>query len=177
LIIVCHPSGSLITTPVAPGQCRPYGRGAEQNRDMTTSQSSHTRCYTTAVRTPVLVLVLFAMFVLSLASCASYRGARLYRSGSASLERGDAEAAVAQLEEAASLIPQASEIQNHLGLAYLETGRTREAVAAFDRAVVLDCDNHAASENLAAAEAKLATTWPTSDASGVTNTGEVGDGR
>jgi Flp pilus assembly protein TadD len=144
---------------------------------MTATQSSQPRHYTTAVRIPVLLLVLFALFVLSLASCASHRGARLYRSGTASLERGDSEAAVAQLEEAASLLPQASEIENHLGLAYLESGRTREAVAAFDRAVALDCDNHAASENLTAAEAKLATARPTSDASGVTNRSGVGDGR
>lgn len=144
---------------------------------MTCSESSQRRGYTGTVRTLALLLVFFVFLVLSLVSCASYRGARLYRSGSTSLERGDAEAAVAQLEEAASLIPQASEIQNHLGLAYLESGRTKDAAAAFDRAVALDCDNHAASENLAAAEAKLAITRPTSDASGVTNTGEVGDGR
>jgi Flp pilus assembly protein TadD len=59
--------------------------------------------------------------------------------------------ALADLSEAARLAPQASEIQNHLGLALAETGHHDRAVAAFERAVRLDCRNVAALENLAAA--------------------------
>jgi Flp pilus assembly protein TadD len=88
--------------------------------------------------------------------CASFRGARLYGSGSRALDRGDAAAAIADLERAAALVPQASEIQNHLGLAYTRAGRDAEALAAFQRAVALDCDNQAARQNLRAAEARLA---------------------
>jgi Flp pilus assembly protein TadD len=94
-----------------------------------------------------LVLVL-----VSAPGCASLAGARLYRSGSQALERGDAEQAIADLERAAELVPQASEVRNHLGLAYASAGRQREAAAAFRRAVEFDCDNAAARRNLAAAE-------------------------
>ena len=50
--------------------------------------------------------------------------------------------------------PDASEIQNHLGLAYVEAGREADALRAFQRAVALDCDNQAARQNLRAAEAR-----------------------
>jgi Flp pilus assembly protein TadD len=93
-----------------------------------------------------------ALAVASLAGCTTYRGARLYESGTRALERGDAAAAIADLERATQLVPHASEIQNHLGLAYGEAGRDAEALAAFRRAVELDCDNRAAHENLRAAE-------------------------
>ena len=86
--------------------------------------------------------------------CASYRAARLYQSGSGALERGESGRAIADLERAADLAPQASEVQNHLGLAYAAAGRNDEAAAAFRRAVELDCDNAAARENLAVAEAR-----------------------
>lgn len=89
-----------------------------------------------------------------LAGCASLEGARLYESGTEALDRGDASLAVERLERAAVLVPQASEIQNHLGLAYSAAGRDAEALQAFRRAVALDCDNAAAAENLAAAEAR-----------------------
>jgi Flp pilus assembly protein TadD len=88
------------------------------------------------------------------AGCASYRAARLYQSGSAALERGETPRAIDDLERAALLVPQASEVQNHLGLAYAAAGRNDEAEAAFRRAVELDCDNVAARENLAVAEAR-----------------------
>jgi Flp pilus assembly protein TadD len=90
------------------------------------------------------------------AGCASIEGARLYGRGSEALARGDRVAALADLERAAALVPHASEIQNHLGLAYGEAGRDAEALAAFRRAVALDCDNEAARRNLRAAEARQA---------------------
>jgi Flp pilus assembly protein TadD len=89
---------------------------------------------------------------LALSGCASFQGARLYRSGTLALDRGDVELAVADLERAAALVPTASEVQNHLGLAYAAAGREADARAAFQRAVDLDCDNSAASHNLYAAE-------------------------
>ena len=52
------------------------------------------------------------------------------------------------LEGAAERAPEASEVQNHLGLAYLASGRRGDALRAFERAVALDCDNAAARHNL-----------------------------
>jgi Flp pilus assembly protein TadD len=92
--------------------------------------------------------------LLSGTACATWRGARLYDSGTQALERGDAAAALADLERAALLVPEASEIQNHLGLAYAAAGRPGDALQAFRRAVALDCDNQAAQQNLRAAEAR-----------------------
>jgi Flp pilus assembly protein TadD len=86
--------------------------------------------------------------------CAIYRGGQLYTSGTEALDRGDTARAIADLERAAELVPHASEIQNHLGLAYAADGRDREALLAFRRAVALDCDNQAARRNLRAAEAR-----------------------
>jgi Flp pilus assembly protein TadD len=90
--------------------------------------------------------------VVLLGGCAAFQAARLYNSGSDALERGDVERAVAELERAATLAPHASEIQNHLGLAYAASGREEDALRAFQRAVELDCDNRQALHNLAAAE-------------------------
>jgi Flp pilus assembly protein TadD len=90
---------------------------------------------------------------LAASSCASFEGARLYRRGTLALERGDPAAAIADLERAAALVPGASEIQNHLGLAYDQGGRHADALLAYRRAVALDCDNLAARHNLRAAEA------------------------
>jgi Flp pilus assembly protein TadD len=73
--------------------------------------------------------------------------------------RGDAERAVADLERAAVLTPQASEVQNHLGLAYGALGRDDDAVRAFERAVEIDCDNRAAQQNLRAAREMSQLTW------------------
>ncbi len=88
----------------------------------------------------------------SASGCASVEGGRLYTSGTEALDRGDVESAVDALQRAAALVPQASEIQNHLGLAYQAAGRSNEARAAFERAVDLDCDNLAARHNLAVIE-------------------------
>ncbi len=79
-----------------------------------------------------------------LLGCATVEGYRLFEAGNAALDRGDAAAAVAELERAATLVPERSEVQNHLGLAYAAAGRPRDALAAFERAVALDCDNRAA---------------------------------
>ena len=85
-----------------------------------------------------------------LAGCASYEAMRLYESGTHALDRGDAQRAVADLERAAALAPDASPIQNHLGLAYQDAGRPEDALRAFERAVELDCGNEAAVANLRA---------------------------
>lgn len=82
------------------------------------------------------------------AGCSAIDGARLYRDGTQALEHGDAEQAVVALERAAERVPEASEVQNHLGLAYLALGRRGEAQLAFERAVALDCANRAALRNL-----------------------------
>jgi Flp pilus assembly protein TadD len=100
-----------------------------------------------------LVLVLTSALWLG-AGCASLEAARLYRSGSAALERGEYADASRALERAAELVPHASQVQNHLGLAYAGEGRAAEALRAFERAVELDCDNAAAQRNLAAARAR-----------------------
>ena len=102
------------------------------------------------VAVPALVLLL------GLVGCASFEGARLYRRGTLALGHGEPERAVADLERAAVLVPQASEVQNHLGLAYVEVGRTQDAERAFRFAVELDCENAAARENLRAAELHVA---------------------
>jgi Flp pilus assembly protein TadD len=98
------------------------------------------------------VLVTFLLVALTSLGCATFQGARLYSSGTEALDRGDAARAIADLERAAELVPHASEIQNHLGLAYAADGRSREALLAFRRAVALDCGNLAARRNLQAAE-------------------------
>lgn len=91
-----------------------------------------------------LALVLGIVF---LAGCSSFRAAKLYQSGSAALDRGDVVQSIAELEEASRLAPNASEIQNHLGLAYAEAGEHARAQAAFNRALELDCENSAARQN------------------------------
>ena len=104
--------------------------------------------------------LLVAMLLAALASlgCATYQGGRLYMSGTEALDRGDTARAIADLERAAELVPHASEIQNHLGLAYAADGRSDEALLAFRRAVALDCGNRAAQRNLRAAEAHRTST-------------------
>jgi len=86
--------------------------------------------------------------------CSSFRAAALYQSGTSALDRGDSAQAIAELERAAELLPEASEVQNHLGLAYHAVGRERDAELAFRRAVALDCGNAAALENLRVVEAR-----------------------
>jgi Flp pilus assembly protein TadD len=90
-----------------------------------------------------------------LGGCASLQGARLYTRGTRAMDQGRLAEAVSELEQAAALMPDSSPVQNHLGLAYARAGRDPEALAAFQRAVRLDCSNLAALENLAAAERRL----------------------
>lgn len=81
-------------------------------------------------------------------ACQSLGAALHYRDGTQRLVRGDASGAVDQLEQARGLSPDVSAIHNHLGLAYAAAGRPTAALAAFERAVALDCDNAAAQHNL-----------------------------
>jgi Flp pilus assembly protein TadD len=101
-------------------------------------------------------------FVLAslLAGCASLEGARLYARGSEALDRGELAAAIADLERAAALVPEASEVHNHLGLAYARAGRADEALREFERAVEIDCDNDAARHNLEAARSRASREAP-----------------
>ena len=94
-----------------------------------------------------------ALAVLLLA-CATTSATRLFRSGTAALDRGDTPAAVHDLEAAALLLPDSSAVHNHLGLAYAAAGRHDEALREFERAVAIDCDNQAAQANLARARAR-----------------------
>jgi Flp pilus assembly protein TadD len=95
-----------------------------------------------------------ALCALLCAGCGAIEGARLYREGTHALDRGDAEQAVIALERAAERAPEASEVQNHLGLAYLALGRRGAARLAFERALALDCANDAARHNLAIVRAE-----------------------
>ncbi len=97
---------------------------------------------------PVFLVLALLVSAIALPGCGSYRGARLYGSGSEALAAGDLASAVADLEAAARLVPQASEVHNHLGIAYLAQGRPEAARRAFERAVTLDCSNPAAVANL-----------------------------
>jgi Flp pilus assembly protein TadD len=90
------------------------------------------------------------VFVLcaSLAGCADVEARRSYLAGTDALDRGESQHAVAELERAAALAPEISAIQNHLGIAYEDAGRSEDALLAYERAVALDCDNRAAESNL-----------------------------
>ncbi len=95
--------------------------------------------------------------LLAISACTTLRAGRLYDRGTEALDRGDVTRAVEDLERAATLAPRASQVQNHLGLAYGAAGREDDALVAFERAVALDCDNAAARENLAAAASRPTT--------------------
>jgi tetratricopeptide (TPR) repeat protein len=110
-------------------------------------------------RSPFLICLpalIGALLASTLSGCATFEGARLYERGTQALDRGDPATAIADLEHAAELVPQSSEIQNHLGLAQEAAGHDDAALLAFRRAVQLDCSNEAAQQNLAAAEARKA---------------------
>jgi len=91
--------------------------------------------------------------LLAAPGCTTWHASRLYQHGTASLDAGQPGQAISDLEAAADLVPFASEVQNHLGLAYVAAGRDAEGLHAFQRAVALDCRNDAAQANLAAARA------------------------
>lgn len=99
-------------------------------------------------------LPLLLVAALLVGGCNTFQGARLYREGTRALDRGDTAQAVASLEAAAQRVPRASEVHNHLGLAYQQAGRPDDARLAFEHALELDCDNAAARENLRRAEAE-----------------------
>jgi Flp pilus assembly protein TadD len=101
------------------------------------------------------VIRLAALGLSLLLGCNSVEGYRHFQAGTGALDRGDAAVAVVELERAAALAPEQSEIFNHLGLAYAAAGRRGDALFAFERAVALDCDNHAAAANLRAVQASL----------------------
>jgi Flp pilus assembly protein TadD len=86
------------------------------------------------------------------AGCANVEGARLYRSGTQALERGDAERAIADLEGAAERVPGVSEVHNRLGVAYAAAGRREDAIREFRSALEIDCSNAAAARNLRRAQ-------------------------
>lgn len=101
----------------------------------------------------VLIASILILSSIVISGCQSgpvlaFQGSRHYVAGSEALERGDGDVAIAELLEAARLIPHASEIQNHLGLAYWENAQLGPAKSAFERAVELDCENEAARVNL-----------------------------
>lgn len=108
----------------------------------------------------VALLGLLILFLLAAPGCQSdaaiaFRGARHYSAGNHALERGDAALAIEELRQAAALLPAASEVQNHLGLAHLARGDEGLAREAFERAIELDCDNQAARINLARTESRI----------------------
>ena len=87
--------------------------------------------------------------------CATLEGARLYRSGTSALERGDAPRAIADLEGAAARVPRVSEVHNRLGVAYAAAGRREEAIREFRSAMEIDCGNAAAARNLRRAQGEV----------------------
>jgi Flp pilus assembly protein TadD len=79
------------------------------------------------------------LFALALGvGCAVLEGHQAFEAGNHALDRGDTDQAISAFEQAAALVPEASEVQNHLGVAYTSAGRDEEALAAFERAVALD---------------------------------------
>lgn len=113
-----------------------------------------------ALRPAALVAALIGASFLGLgcesAPVRAWQAGRLYTTGTEALDRGEHATAIARLEEAATLVPEASEIRNHLGLAYWSAGEPDRARAAFEAAIDLDCDNEAARANLARLHAMLA---------------------
>lgn len=99
---------------------------------------------------------LAALLAIALPACASIEATQHYRSGTAALDRGETAAAVAELERAAWLAPDAAYVQNHLGIAYEQAGRRDDALRAYERAVELDCTNDAAQANLVRVKVPLA---------------------
>lgn len=84
--------------------------------------------------------------------CATLEAARLYRSGTQALERGELPRAIADLEGAAERVPQDAEVHNRLGVAYAAAGRRDDAIREFESAVALDCDHALAARNLRRAQ-------------------------
>ena len=89
----------------------------------------------TRTATSLLLLALCA----GVAGCADLEARRLYRDGTSAIDRGEPQRAIADLQQAAALAPEISQIQNHLGIAYEDAGRNDDALLAYERAVALDC--------------------------------------
>lgn len=98
--------------------------------------------------------ILFAAS-LAVVGCGTASGGLHYSRGTQALEAGHTAEAITHLERAAVLVPHASEVQNHLGIAYQAAGRPADARRAYQRALDLDCDNSAAQQNLDQLEATL----------------------
>ncbi len=99
------------------------------------------------------IAVCVALSGVAALGCASLQAAQAYRMGPAALERGDTARAVEELERAARLMPETSEVHNQLGVAHVNAGELELALADFQRATALDCDNVEAAANLARARA------------------------
>lgn len=106
-------------------------------------------------RLPIPVLLLAAGIAAALPGCAQWKATLLYKKGTEAMEHKQTAKAIADLERAAELWPDSGDIQNHLGIAYLEAGRRRDARDAFARSVALDCSNPAAQHNLELLQAEL----------------------
>lgn len=108
-----------------------------------------------------LLAVATGLIAFALIACAgsppvqAMRAARYYAEGTRALDRGEGSEAVVALERAVGLMPNASEIHNHLGLAYWSEGRAEDALRSLSRAVDLDCENEAARGNLARLRVEL----------------------
>jgi len=105
-------------------------------------------------------LLLAALLALPAFGCVSVSGLRHFQEGTAALDQGDVTRAVLELEAAATLLPEVSEVHNHLGLAYAAGGDLPLARGSFQRAVDLDCDNGPAQSNLALADAVVSGEMP-----------------
>lgn len=101
-----------------------------------------------AILRAALLVSLIAGIGCESAPMRAFRGARHYAAGTEAIHSGDRIRAIEELEQAAVLVPHASEIQNNLGLAYWSEGRTQAARSAFETALELDCENRAARANL-----------------------------
>jgi Tfp pilus assembly protein PilF len=95
--------------------------------------------------------IVLVLSLSGLAGCGAFEGPRLHVQGTEALERGEYSEARDALSRAAVLVEhpsQASQVQNHLGLAYLGEGDKALAEQSFRRAIDLDCRNEAAQHNL-----------------------------
>ena len=110
--------------------------------------SARGRAQTRAHTAIVILLVSGFLGGCQSAPMRAWQGAQHFSAGDAALEREDPQEAIRELTLAATLVPHASEIQNHLGLAYWKAGDELAAVRAFEAALEIDCDNQPARVNL-----------------------------
>lgn len=102
------------------------------------------------LRAPLFVLLLGAVFTVGCESVSfrTLEGGRYYVRGTESLDSGHLDQAIYELTMASRLVPEASEVQNHLGIAYWRISDVERARMAFETALSLDCENQAARTNL-----------------------------